>query len=58
MDGFMPNDKDDLNDSSNADLDLALTQNTVPESEITKEDLWNNIGFHRPLGGFFYNLFS
>ena len=52
MDGFMPNDKDDLNDSSNADLDLALTQNTVPESEITKEDLWNNIGFHRPLGGF------
>ncbi|MBD3351284.1 MAG: hypothetical protein GF364_07335 [Candidatus Lokiarchaeota archaeon] len=26
------------------------------EQEISVSDLWENIGFHRPLGGFFYKL--
>nr|MDO8114538.1 hypothetical protein [Candidatus Sigynarchaeota archaeon] len=28
-----------------------------PEKQMSSEDIWQNIGFHRPLGGFFYNLF-
>jgi hypothetical protein len=27
-----------------------------PKKQITNEEIWQNIGFHRPLAGFFYNL--
>jgi hypothetical protein len=27
-----------------------------PAKEISTEDIWANIGFHRPIGGFFYSL--
>lgn len=32
------------------------TRNMKDLSEIDSSELWENIGFHRPLGGFFYNL--
>ncbi|MBD3187636.1 hypothetical protein GF325_12450 [Candidatus Bathyarchaeota archaeon] len=31
-------------------------EETDSVSNLTKSELWENIGFHRPLAGFFYNL--
>jgi hypothetical protein len=34
---------------------MSDTQENTPKS-IDTETVWNNIGFHRPIGGFFYDL--